>query len=90
MPQRHGTQNHLTYDTTALENALITACNGNLQIRHRLELRALALSLRYDAEIKKQGVAQQMLCSQLPLHKGLLAQLKTRLAVHLWGALVYS
>ena len=59
MPQRHGTQNPLIYDTTVLENALITACNGNLQIRHRLELRALALSLKYDAEIKKQGVAQQ-------------------------------
>ena len=59
MPRRHGTQNHLTYDTTALENALITACNGNLQIRHGLELRALALSLKYDAEIKKQGVTKQ-------------------------------
>ena len=36
----------------------MSACNGNLKIKHRLELRALALLLKCDAEIKKQGVTK--------------------------------
>lgn len=50
---------YIFYDTEVLENALVSACNCNLQIRHRLELRALTLSLKYGAEMKKQGVTKQ-------------------------------
>ena len=49
-----------TYDTEVLEKALEEACNGNIQIRHRLEIRNLAISLWYDAELKKQGVTSLM------------------------------
>ncbi len=48
-----------TYDTEALEDALEAACGGNIQIRHRLEIRNLAISLWYDAELKKQGITNQ-------------------------------
>jgi len=48
-----------TYDTEVLEKALEEACNGNIQIRHRLEIRNLAISLWYDAELKKQGTTNQ-------------------------------
>lgn len=57
MKQRKETTFH-TYDTEPLEKALGSACGGNLQIRHRLNLRNLALSLKYDAEMKKQGVTK--------------------------------
>jgi hypothetical protein len=48
-----------TYDTEVLEKALEEACNGNIQIRHRLEIRNLATSLWYDVELKKQGITNQ-------------------------------
>ena len=48
-----------TYDTEVLEKALEEACNGNIQIRHRLEIRNLAISIWYDAELKKQGTTNQ-------------------------------
>ena len=44
-----------TYDTEVLEKALEEACNGNIQIRHRLEIRNLAISLWYDAELKNRA-----------------------------------
>lgn len=44
-----------TYNTEVLEKSLEEACDGYLQIRHRLEIRKLAISLWYDAELKKQG-----------------------------------
>jgi hypothetical protein len=47
------------FDTEALESTLVTACGGTLQITHRLELRRLVTSLWFDAEIKKQGGANQ-------------------------------
>ena len=59
MPKKYNTSTFNTFNTEALENALVSTCNGNLQIRHRLALRALALSLKYDAEMKKQGVTNQ-------------------------------
>lgn len=48
-----------TYDTEVLEKALEESCSGNIQIRHRLEIRNLAISLWYDAELKKQGTTNQ-------------------------------
>ena len=48
-----------TYDTEVLEKALEEACFGNIQIRHRLEIRNLAISLWYDAELKKQDTTNQ-------------------------------
>ena len=59
MPKKYNTSTFNTFNTEALENALVSTCNGNLQIRHRLALRALALSLKYDAEMKNQGVTNQ-------------------------------
>ena len=59
MLRKHRTSTSQTYDTEALENALLLACSSNLQITHRLELRQLATSLWYDTEINKQGVTQQ-------------------------------
>jgi hypothetical protein len=53
------TQNIYSVDTEVLENILVSAGRCNLQIRHRLELLALASLLKYDAEIKKQGVTKQ-------------------------------
>ena len=55
----HRTAISHTCDTEALEDALEGACGGNLQVTHRLELRRLATSLWYDAEMKKQRTADQ-------------------------------
>lgn len=46
-------------NTAEIEDALASACNGNLQITYRLELRRLVASLWYDTEMKKQGVTKQ-------------------------------
>jgi hypothetical protein len=53
------TQNIYSVDTEEIENALEMACNGNLQLTYRLELRRLATLLWYDAKLKKQGGANQ-------------------------------
>lgn len=53
------TQNINSVDTEEIENALASACGGNLQVTHRLELRRLAISLWYEAEIKKQETSYQ-------------------------------
>ena len=55
----HRTAISHTCDTEALEDALEGACGGNLQVTYRLELRGLATSLWYDAEMKKQRTADQ-------------------------------
>jgi len=47
------------YNTEEIENALEMACNGNLQLTYRLELRRLVTSLWYDKEIKKQRTTNQ-------------------------------
>ena len=47
------------YDTEVLEKSLEEACDGNIQIRHRLEIRNLAISLWYEAEIKKHETSHQ-------------------------------
>jgi len=44
-----------TRDSEALEDVLETACGGDLQIIHRLELRRLAISLCYGADQKRHG-----------------------------------
>jgi len=71
-------QNICSVDTEALENTLESARRYNLQIRHRLELRALALSLRYGAEIKKQGKMKQNHFVPLRALKHFKANLKRR------------
>ena len=53
------TQNINSVDTEEIENALEMACNGNLQVTYRFELRRLATLLRYDAKLKNQGGANQ-------------------------------
>ena len=58
MPQ-NGTSIFHNYDTGSMEEALESACVAYFPFWCRLELRALALSLKYDADIKKQGAAQQ-------------------------------
>ena len=47
------------YNTEEIENALASACGGNLQVSYRLELRRLATLLWYGAKLKKQGGANQ-------------------------------
>ena len=59
MPRKYSNLSSHTFDTTALEKTLEEACSGNIQIRHRLEIRNLAISLWYDAELKKQGTTNQ-------------------------------
>jgi len=55
----HQTAISRTYNTEALEDALEAACGGNIQITHRLELSRLATLLCYEAEMQKQGGANQ-------------------------------
>ena len=62
---KHSLSTFHTYDTEALEDALVPSCNGNFQVTYRLELRRLAISLWYDKEIKKQGGANQHHIEQL-------------------------
>ena len=59
MPEKHSTLTFLTYDTEALENTFEAACEKNLQITHRLELRRLVTSLWYNAEMNKQNKDHQ-------------------------------
>lgn len=59
MLRQYVTQTAQTCDTETLENALVSACSGSLQITHRLELRRLAILLSYEAEIKKQETSHQ-------------------------------
>ena len=58
MPKNNSHLTSHACDTEALEDALASACSGNLQITHRLELRRLATSLWFDAEMKKQVTKQ--------------------------------
>lgn len=55
MPRKHRTLISHTHDTEALEDALTSARATYLPIWHRLELRRLAMSLWYDAEMIKHG-----------------------------------
>ena len=59
MPQKQNTSSNNPPDTEAIEKAFEETCFSNLQITHRLELRRLVTSLWYDAEMKKQGGANQ-------------------------------
>ena len=59
MLHKYVTQTSQTCDTETLENALVSACSGGLQITHRLELRRLVTSLWHDAEMKKQSTSYQ-------------------------------
>ena len=59
----HRTAISHTCDTEALEDALEGSCGGNLQVTYRLELRGLATSLWYDAEMKKQRRRARRFCS---------------------------
>ena len=59
VPKKYNTSTSYSFDTQALENALTSACNYNLQIKHRLELRRLAISLKYEADLKKQSSENQ-------------------------------
>ena len=63
MPREDSTAISHTCDTEALEDALEGACGGNLQVTYRLELRGLATSLWYDAEMKKQRRRARRFCS---------------------------
>jgi len=56
---KHSLSTSYTYDTEEIENALASACDGNLQVTYRLELRALASLLKYDTEMKKQDITNQ-------------------------------
>lgn len=78
MLRQYVTQTAQTCDTKALEDALASACDGNLQITHRLELRRLATSLWYDIEIKKQGVTKQNHLEPLRALTNFKANLKRR------------
>ena len=78
MPRKHHTLISTTCDTKALEDALTSACGGNLQITHRLELRLLATPLWYDAEMKKQGVTKQNHLEPLRTLTNFKANLKRR------------
>jgi len=46
-------------DTAPIEQAFEEVCLGNFQISHCLELRRLVTCLWFDAEMKKQGGANQ-------------------------------
>ena len=59
MPSKPITTTPLTYDTAAIENALASVSGGYLPIWHRLELRRITMSLKYDAELKKRGAQNQ-------------------------------
>ena len=59
MLHKYVTQTSQTCDTEKLENALVSACSGGLQITHRLELRRLVTSLWYDVEMNKHEISNQ-------------------------------
>jgi hypothetical protein len=72
------TQNICSVDTEEKENALASACGGNLQVSYRLELRRLATLLWYDAAVKKQGGANQHHIEQLKALTNFKANLQRR------------
>ena len=72
------TQNINSVDTEEIENALASACGGNLQVTYRLELRRLATLLWYDAKLKKQGGANQHHIEQLKALTNFKANLRRR------------
>jgi len=72
------TQNICSVDTEEIENALASACGGNLEVTYRLELRRLATLLRYDAKLKKQGGANQHHIEQLKALTNFKANLRRR------------
>ena len=74
----HQTAISRTYNTEALEDALEAACGGNIQITHRLELSRLATLLCYEAEVQKQGGANQNDIEPLKALTNFKANLKRR------------
>ena len=72
-------KNTLTeYNFESIEGLLTAVCSGNFQITHRLELRRLVTSLWFDAEMKKQGGANQNDISPLRALTNFKANLKRR------------
>jgi len=65
-------------NTAEIEDALASACNGNLQIIYRLELRRLVTSLWYDLEMNKQGATKQNHLDPLRALTNFKANLKRR------------
>ena len=78
MLHKYVTQTSQTCDTEKLENALVSACSGGLQITHRLELRRLVTSLWHDVEMNKQGVTKQNHLEPLRALSNFKANLKRR------------
>ena len=78
MPRKYRNLSSHTFRTEVLENALVSACNGNLKIKHQLELRAFALLLKCDAEIKKQGVTKHKYVEPLKALANFKANLQRR------------
>lgn len=78
MPNKKLPQSDSIYNPEEIENALEMACNGNLQLTYRLELRRLATLLWYDAKLKKQGGANQHHIEQLKALTNFKANLRRR------------
>ena len=72
------TQIITSIDTAPIERSFEEACFGTLQITHRLELRRLVTSLWFDAEMKKQGGANQNDINPLRALTNFKANLKRR------------
>ena len=78
MPQKQNTLSNNPPDTEAIEKAFEETCFGDLQITHRFELRRLVTSLWYDAEVQKQGGANQHHIEQLKALTNFKANLQRR------------
>lgn len=78
MAQKHSTSASCTFNTGALEDALASACGGNLQITHRLELRRLATFLWYKTEMNKQETSHQNYTEHLRALTNFKANLRRR------------
>jgi len=78
MPQKQNTSSNNPPDTEAIEKAFEETCFGDLQITHRFELRRLVTSLWYDAEVQKQGGANQNYIEPLEALKNFKANLQRR------------
>ena len=78
MPREDSTSTAYTFDTGALEDALASACAGNLQTTHRLKLRRLATSLWYDKEMNKHETSHQNNTEPLRALTNFKANLKRR------------
>ena len=78
MPQKQNTLSNNPPDTEAIEKAFEETCFGDLQITHRFELRRLVTSLWYDAEVQKQGGANQNYIEPLEALKNFKANLQRR------------